>query len=107
EFEEPDTNWEDEGDYYRMDTEEVTLRVYKEPLRFELYESDNKTVVWKEKEGLSWNDDGTKQTLERVFEDTDKRDGSYLPEGKWIDYRSGEVYNGPQMVNDYDAPLET
>ena len=30
----------------------------------------------------------------------------YLPEGKWIDYESGEQYNGPLMLSDYEIPLE-
>jgi len=41
-----------------------------------------------------------------VYEDTTVRDGIYLPAGKWIDYWDGRVYNGPQMLNRYDAPLE-
>ncbi len=69
EFPELTTNWSNEGDYYRIDTKDVTLRVYKQPLRFELYESDNKTVVWKEMKGLSWDDEETSQTLKRAEEE--------------------------------------
>ncbi|WP_088052405.1 TIM-barrel domain-containing protein [Virgibacillus dakarensis] len=65
EFPELTTDWSDEGDYYRVNTKDVTLRIYKKPLRFELYESDNKTLVWKETKGLSWNGEETKQTLSR------------------------------------------
>lgn len=64
-FPEPETEWSDAGDYYRIDTADVVLRVYKHPLTFALYESDNKTLVWEETEGLSWDQNGTVQTLNR------------------------------------------
>ena len=35
----------------------------------------------------------------------DTRDGIYLPEGKWIDYFNGDVYQGGRIINNYDAPL--
>ena len=35
----------------------------------------------------------------------DIRDGIYLPEGKWIDYFNGDVYQGGRIINNYDAPL--
>ena len=35
----------------------------------------------------------------------DRRDGIYLPEGRWIDYFSGDVYEGNRVINNYDAPL--
>jgi alpha-glucosidase (family GH31 glycosyl hydrolase) len=35
----------------------------------------------------------------------DIRNGIYLPEGRWIDYFSGEVYNGNAIINNFDAPL--
>ncbi|GAA1363038.1 NPCBM/NEW2 domain-containing protein [Streptomyces beijiangensis] len=42
-----------------------------------------------------------------VYEDTDTRDGIYLPKGTWIDYWSGRTYQGPTTVNGYSAPLDT
>ena len=30
----------------------------------------------------------------------------YLPEGKWIEYDSGEEYTGPQMLKDFEIPVE-
>ena len=33
------------------------------------------------------------------------RHGIYLPEGKWIDYFSGDAYEGGCILNDYAAPL--
>lgn len=35
----------------------------------------------------------------------DIRDGIYLPEGKWIDYYNGDVYEGGRIINNFDAPL--
>ncbi|MBO5262880.1 MAG: DUF5110 domain-containing protein [Bacteroidaceae bacterium] len=35
----------------------------------------------------------------------DIRNGIYLPEGTWIDYFTGEKYNGNCIVNNFDAPL--
>ncbi|MFI6169178.1 TIM-barrel domain-containing protein [Nocardia sp. NPDC051052] len=42
-----------------------------------------------------------------VYNDAEKRDGIYLPEGTWIDYWSGRSWTGPTTVNDYRAPLDT
>jgi hypothetical protein len=35
------------------------------------------------------------------------RDSIYFPDGRWIDYWSGNVYNGPQFLNDYEADINT
>lgn len=35
----------------------------------------------------------------------DIRNGIYLPEGEWIDYFSGEMYEGGRVINNYEAPL--
>jgi alpha-glucosidase (family GH31 glycosyl hydrolase) len=35
----------------------------------------------------------------------DIRNGIYLPEGRWIDYFSGKVYDGGRILNGYDAPV--
>lgn len=35
----------------------------------------------------------------------DIRDGIYLPEGIWIDYFTGETYEGNRIVNNFAAPL--
>jgi|SRR5699024_2588753 len=59
-------NWlAQDGDFYRVDTNDVTLRIYKKPLRFALYGSENKALVLKETKGLSWKGEETKQTLTR------------------------------------------
>ena len=38
-------------------------------------------------------------------EGNDIRHGIYLPEGNWIDYFSGEQYEGNRIINDFQAPL--
>jgi hypothetical protein len=35
----------------------------------------------------------------------DIRNGIYLPEGKWIDYFTGEMYSGNTILNNFAAPL--
>ncbi|WP_230108697.1 NPCBM/NEW2 domain-containing protein [Microbacterium foliorum] len=42
-----------------------------------------------------------------VFSDTSVRNGIYLPEGRWVDYWSGQIYEGGRVVNGYSAPLDT
>ncbi|MCH5599532.1 TIM-barrel domain-containing protein [Niabella ginsengisoli] len=47
-----------------------------------------------------------------VYQDTkadkegnDIRNGIYLPKGEWIDYYTGEKYEGDRIINYFDAPL--
>jgi len=54
----------DAGDYYRLETRECVLRVYKRPLRFALFDRDNTSVVWQETRPLSYGPTTT-QTLRR------------------------------------------
>ena len=35
----------------------------------------------------------------------DIRDGIYLPEGSWIDYFTGEKYEGNRILNNFDTPI--
>lgn len=35
----------------------------------------------------------------------DVRNNIYLPEGRWVDYFSGDVYNGNMIINNFDAPI--
>ncbi len=35
----------------------------------------------------------------------DVRDGIYLPQGRWIDYFTGDVYEGGRIINDFATPL--
>lgn len=38
-------------------------------------------------------------------EGNDIRNGIYLPEGRWVDYYNGDVYEGGRIINNYEAPL--
>lgn len=40
-----------------------------------------------------------------VYKVSQVRDSIYFPEGKWIDYWDGTVYEGPMTLNGYSAPL--
>ncbi len=35
----------------------------------------------------------------------DVRNGIYLPDGQWIDYFTGDVYEGGRILNNFDAPI--
>lgn len=35
----------------------------------------------------------------------DIRDGIYLPLGRWIDYFTGDIYKGGQIINNFNAPI--
>lgn len=35
----------------------------------------------------------------------DIRNGIYLPEGEWVDYFNGDVYQGNRIINNYASPL--
>ena len=45
------------------------------------------------------------QNTKADAEGNDIRNGIYLPEGEWIDYFSGEKYEGGRILNNFDAPL--
>ncbi len=42
-----------------------------------------------------------------VYEDSEVRDGIYLPKGTWTDYWTGRTYEGPRTLDGYRAPLDT
>ena len=54
----------DEGDYYKIATAKVVVRVYKSPLRFAMYDKDDKVMVWEEANSLKYGAT-TSQTLKR------------------------------------------
>ncbi len=47
-------NWTDDGSYYKISTNNLTLRAYKIPLKFALYQNDNTTEIWTESYGLDY-----------------------------------------------------
>ncbi|GAB4316398.1 MAG: hypothetical protein Kow00127_07870 [Bacteroidales bacterium] len=44
----------DEGNYYSISSGTLTLRAWKNPLRFALYTSDGETLIWEESSGLDF-----------------------------------------------------
>ena len=54
----------DAGDYYRVESAAVVLRVYKRPLRFAMFDKANTTVIWQETKPLTYGP-STIQTLKR------------------------------------------
>ena len=40
-----------------------------------------------------------------IYEESEVRNGIYLPKGTWYDYFTGEAYEGGQVLNSFDAPL--
>ncbi|UJP08782.1 NPCBM/NEW2 domain-containing protein [Microbacterium sp. KUDC0406] len=50
---------------------------------------------------------GTDFLVAPVFTDSDVRNGIYLPEGQWVDYWTGDVYDGGRVLDGYAAPLDT
>jgi alpha-glucosidase len=71
----------DNTSYYRLATSAVSLRVYKTPLRFELYRSDNSTLIWSETTGLTWDTAQTSQNLSRGADE--QFYGAGLRLGQW------------------------
>ena len=45
------------------------------------------------------------QNTQADEEGNDVRNGIYLPEGNWVDYFTGEVYQGGCVINHFDTPL--
>jgi alpha-glucosidase (family GH31 glycosyl hydrolase) len=45
------------------------------------------------------------QATKADAEGNDIRDGIYLPKGSWIDYFSGEKYEGDRVINNFAAPI--
>jgi hypothetical protein len=54
----------DAGDYYRVESQAVVLRVYKRPLRFAMFDKMNTTVIWQETKPITYGP-STVQTLKR------------------------------------------
>ncbi|MEI6894862.1 MAG: TIM-barrel domain-containing protein [Colwellia sp.] len=49
--------------YQLIQTNELALRVYTSPLRFEVYKADNKTLIFKELKPIDLSDESSYQTL--------------------------------------------
>lgn len=68
----------DQGTYYLIQTPEMSIRAYKNPLRFALYRADNATLIWEEARGLTYG----KETVQ------------YLKRGKDEQFFGGGMQNG-------------
>jgi alpha-glucosidase (family GH31 glycosyl hydrolase) len=55
----------DAGAYHLLRTGSLALRVYKAGLRFALHRPDNRTLIWEETVGASWDGRQTLQVLSR------------------------------------------
>ncbi|POX44640.1 glycoside hydrolase [Streptomyces sp. Ru71] len=92
----PATRWADRGDRYELSTDQVTLRVYKAPLRFALYRADG-TRLWEESRGISWDATSTTQTLARgadeQFYGTGEQNGSGNTSHRGRTLKVGVDYN--------------
>jgi len=60
-----DTASFDAGEYYGIRSKDAVLRVYKHPLRFGLYRSDDRTAIWQEDAPMRWSTSGLRQSLAR------------------------------------------
>ena len=45
------------------------------------------------------------QNTQADADGNDVRNGIYLPEGNWIDYFTGDLYQGGRILNNFEAPL--
>jgi hypothetical protein len=54
----------DAGDYYRVESKSIVLRVYKRPLHFAMFDKTNTTVIWQETKPITYGP-STLQTLKR------------------------------------------
>lgn len=72
------SNYSDEGAYYLLKTPEMAVRMYKSPLKFALYKSDNQSLIWEEVQGITYG----KQTVQ------------YLKRGEKEQFFGGGMQNG-------------
>lgn len=62
-FDMPTINCIEKEGYYKLQSEKCVLRIYKEPLRFGMYDKRDKNMIWEEELPLQYSDASTKQTL--------------------------------------------
>jgi alpha-glucosidase (family GH31 glycosyl hydrolase) len=83
--------------YYKIETNAVVLRAYKQPLTFALYKKDNATLVWRESAGLSWTSAAARQRLTRgvdeQFYGTGLRLGAWALRDKTVPIRVDNKWN--------------
>ncbi|RQO61218.1 glycosyl hydrolase [Paucibacter sp. KBW04] len=99
-----DHQMSDAGDHHLLRTEEFALRIYKKPLRFELYKADNRQPLWQETLGLDLSDKLSVQTLasdkgERFF-GGGQQNGAFEFKGKQLEVS----YSGGWEEGDRPSP---
>jgi alpha-glucosidase (family GH31 glycosyl hydrolase) len=62
------TTFEDAGDYYKVASAKCVVRAYKNPLRFALYDKDDKNMIWEEEESMEYGP----STIQRLKRQTDE-----------------------------------
>jgi alpha-glucosidase (family GH31 glycosyl hydrolase) len=60
-----DSRWSEQADAYELRTDDVVLRVGKNPMTFALYDADDGGTIWRETAPLSWDAAGVTQQLAR------------------------------------------
>ena len=80
----------DEGEYYKIFSDNTVLRAYKTPLTFAMYEGDNATLVWEETAPITFGEE-TRQYLDRGdtehFYGCGMQNGYFSHRGESIDIR--------------------
>ena len=74
----PEVNYSDQGDYYLFATNDLALRVYKDPIRLAQYSADNQTLIWEELQPMTYG----KETVQ------------YIKRGDEEYYYGGGMQNG-------------
>lgn len=84
----PHVSMSNSGDYYKFSTPKCVVRVYKNPIRFAMYDKNNKTALYEEAEPLSYGLK-TSQTLRRSgdedFYGGGMQQGNFSHKGKDLD----------------------
>lgn len=84
----PRVSMSNNGDYYKFSTPKCVVRVYKNPIRFAMYDKNNKTALYEEAEPLSYGLK-TSQTLRRSgdedFYGGGMQQGNFSHKGKDLD----------------------
>ena len=92
------------ADYDLIQSEYLSLRVYPNPLRFELFKKDNQTLVWKELKPIHLGPEDSYQTLangeEQSFFGGGQQNGAFEFQGKALEVS----YSGGWEEGDRPSP---
>jgi alpha-glucosidase (family GH31 glycosyl hydrolase) len=62
-FKAPEIVFKDEGNYYKLQSKKCVIRVYKNPLKFAMYDFRDVSPIWEEEAPLQYSEKCTKQSL--------------------------------------------